>query len=90
MEKKLRLCFLVNKPYLDLEELCELYGFKPKTVYKWTCKDIIPHSKLLSGKLLRFKREEIDKWIDAGEVKTVAEIRKGISNVSKKGGSYGK
>ncbi len=59
---------------VDLERLVELrpiVGTK-STIYKKVSAGTIPHSK--RGKKLYFQLSEIDEWLVAGKVKTVAEM----------------
>lgn len=48
--------------YLTLEDLCTWLKVKPATVYDWVHTGFIPHLKL--GRLLRFERVEIARWLD--------------------------
>ena len=54
----------MNK-YLSVKEVSEYLAIKPPTLYGKVSRKEIPHYKI--GKLVRFKREEIDKWM--GELK---------------------
>lgn len=49
------------KPYLSIEEVCELLDLSKQTVYTMTHKKQIPHIKR-GGKLL-FNRVEIVQWL---------------------------
>lgn len=46
---------------LDLKTFCELYGYRPGTVYKLTSKGEVPFSR--RGKRLFFDRTKIDHWL---------------------------
>lgn len=52
--------------WLTLEELQEYHPDKPAkaTIYGWIHKRSIPYHK--GGKKLRFRRSEIDTWIQSG------------------------
>ena len=50
---------------LTPKELSDLLQVKVSTIYSWTHMEFIPHIKV--GRLLRFKEEEIDKWMKARE-----------------------
>lgn len=43
------------------------------TIYEWVGKKIIPVHK--DGKKLRFKKSEIDEWLDGGRSKTREELQ---------------
>jgi excisionase family DNA binding protein len=47
----------------DLPGLCDYLKVTPKWVYEQTHLKTIPHIKL-SGKVLRFKKRAIDKWLE--------------------------
>jgi excisionase family DNA binding protein len=47
---------------LDVQGLCSYLKVAPKWVYEQTHLKAIPHYKL-TGKALRFRRTEIDKWL---------------------------
>ncbi len=51
------------KPYLSLDEVCDLTQLSRSTIYQYTFGKKIPHIKK-SGKLL-FNRQEITAWLDA-------------------------
>jgi excisionase family DNA binding protein len=57
----------------DLTEVCEYLRVTKKWIYDRTRLDNIPHSKL--GGRLRFRKRDIDKWVDelaAGKVRPAA------------------
>lgn len=47
---------------LTPQQIAEILGVKPSTIYQWTHQGFIPHVKL--GRLVRFKEAEIAKWVD--------------------------
>jgi predicted DNA-binding transcriptional regulator AlpA len=54
---------------LSVEELAGYLGISPRTIYNRSYKRTsrpFPVSPKRLGKLIRFDRLEIDKWIDAG------------------------
>ena len=51
---------------LTPDEVCDLLSISKKTLYGWTSRHEIPFIKL--GRLLRFRREEIDQWLKDSEV----------------------
>jgi len=44
------------------EDVADLLGVKVGTIYQWTHQDYIPHVKL--GRLVRFRIQDIDRWLD--------------------------
>jgi excisionase family DNA binding protein len=52
-----------EKEFLSIDELCELTGLKKATIYAKRTKREIPAYKF--GRELRFKRSEVEDWIDA-------------------------
>ena len=63
-----------DKNILTVEGLMDYTGFSRKQIYKLTSTRRIPHYKP-SGRKLFFKKDEIDKWITQGRVKTQTELR---------------
>jgi excisionase family DNA binding protein len=59
--------------WLTLEDLQSYHPDKPAkaTIYGWIHKGSIPYHK--GGKKLRFRKSEIDAWIDAGSRKVKRE-----------------
>ena len=53
--------------YLTIRDLSEHLQVSVSTIYKWTSKNQIPFFKL--GGSLRFKKDEIDKWVQKYEYK---------------------
>ena len=49
--------------YMDIGELSAYLHIKRSTLYAWVGEDRIPHVKL--GRLIRFRRDEIDQWIES-------------------------
>ena len=52
---------------MSIEQVAVYLGLSPHTVYKFVSQRRIPHVKL--GKLVKFDRIEIDKWIGSQAVK---------------------
>jgi excisionase family DNA binding protein len=50
----------VDKAFLTIEEVSQYPGIKASTLYAWVSE--IPHYKI--GHLLRFRKEDIDKWME--------------------------
>ena len=51
---------------LTPDDVCDLLSISKKTLYGWTSRHEVPFIKL--GRLLRFRREEIDLWLQESEV----------------------
>ena len=49
------------KHFLSIKELSEYIGIKPKTLYSWVSKGVIPHYRIMG--LVRFNKREIVKWL---------------------------
>lgn len=60
--------------YFSLPELCAYLPDKParQTVYGWVHKNHIPFQK--GSKKLRFKKSEIDAWLEQGGNKTLSQF----------------
>jgi excisionase family DNA binding protein len=56
----------------DVPGLCEYLKVTPKWVYEQTHLKAIPYYKL-SNKALRFKRSEVDKWMERLRTPAIAE-----------------
>lgn len=53
----------MEKELLTVEELSDRLSVKPSTLYSWVASGQIPHLRL-SRRLIRFKKEEIDQWLE--------------------------
>lgn len=60
---------LSNKPVLTLEEASAYTGLSTSSIYKLTSTQEIPHYKP-RGKMLYFKRDELDAWLLQHRVRT--------------------
>jgi excisionase family DNA binding protein len=47
---------------LNVKEVSQTLNVKPSTIYDWVSIGFIPHYKF--GKLVRFKENEISKWME--------------------------
>ena len=55
-----------NDNYIGIEEAAEYLGIKTVTLRNWLRKDSnIPAHKI--GKLWKFKKTELDEWVNSGE-----------------------
>ena len=52
---------MIERRYLNVNELSEYVGIPKSTLYAWVCWKRIPYAKL--GKHLRFDLHQIDDWI---------------------------
>jgi len=50
------------KKLLTRDEVAEMLGVKPSTIYQWTHEGFIPHVKIRN--LVRFRQNDIDKWLE--------------------------
>ena len=74
----------MEKGFWNVEEVSTYLSVKPSTIYQWARVGGIPHFRL--GKMLRFKKQEIDLWIENCRGKPIdpakkgREILKGVKN----------
>lgn len=54
--------------YIGIDEAAEYLGVKTSTIRAWIKSKKMPHHRI-GGKLLKFKRKEIDEWIRNEESK---------------------
>lgn len=54
-----------------LEECAEYLRIAPQTLRNWVCAKKIPYTKV-NNKILLFRRETIDAWLQAQEVKDIS------------------
>lgn len=56
----------VNEGYISLEDAAEYLNIKPGTLRKWLKKnEDIPAHQI--GRLWKFKRSELDDWVQSGK-----------------------
>ncbi len=70
---------LSSKNSLTAEEAAAYLGLKVSYLYKLTSTQEIPHYKP-RGKMLYFKRDELDAWSLQNRIKTTDEIDKEAAN----------
>lgn len=58
--------------WLTVEQFASEYGYSLKQVYTFTRNNVIPHYKP-SGRLIKFKRTEVDEWVERGRIKSKSE-----------------
>lgn len=52
--------------WLTVRQLSEYLNIKPKTIYSLVSRRTIPHYKI--GKLVKFKQDEVDNWMNTKRV----------------------
>ena len=67
--------------YLTLNELADYIKVSKSTAYKWCSNGQIPYIK--TGKLLLFKKEDIDKWLERSTVPSKDQVDNNISKLLK-------
>jgi excisionase family DNA binding protein len=65
----------MEKALWTVEEVSTYLSVKPSTIYQWAKDGGIPHFRL--GKVLRFKKAEIDTWIENCRAKPIDPAKKG-------------
>ena len=56
------------REWLNVEQVAAYLKCRPKTIYNYVSKGIIPHNK--KAGLLRFRKDRIDAWMDTGQIET--------------------
>jgi excisionase family DNA binding protein len=67
--------------YLTLDELKDYIKMSKSTIYKWCSNGQIPYIK--TGKLLLFKKDAIDLWLEQFNVPTKLQVGQNISKLLK-------
>jgi len=75
---------IYKKEILTLDEAVEYIRVSKSFLYKLTSKGKISHSKP-SGKLVFFKRADLDKWMLSNKSETVNELESQVNNYLKRG-----
>lgn len=57
--------------WLSVDEVAAYLGVKRDTIYKWIERKQMPAKKV--GRLWKFKKEQIDEWVNAGEASEDAD-----------------
>lgn len=58
----------INDRWLSVDEICKYLGISKDTVYKWIDKHGMPAHRM--GRLWKFKKGQVDKWVEAGGAAT--------------------
>ena len=56
---------MTNDRWFSVEEIAAYLGVKRDTLYKWIDRKNMPAHKV--GRLWKFRKEEVDKWIRMGK-----------------------
>lgn len=75
--------YLLQKEILSLQEACIYLCFSQSYMYKLTSSRKIPHYSPL-GKLIFFKRTELEEWVFKNRRSTLEEINEEASSFLKK------
>jgi excisionase family DNA binding protein len=54
----------IEDRWLSMSEICRYLGVGKDTVYKWIDRNDMPAHRM--GRLWKFKKDEVDKWVKAG------------------------
>ncbi|WP_415718967.1 helix-turn-helix domain-containing protein [Maridesulfovibrio sp.] len=54
----------INDRWLSVDEICKYLGIGKDTVYKWIDKHGMPAHRM--GRLWKFKKGQVDAWVEAG------------------------
>ena len=54
----------IEDRWLSVEEICKYLGVSKDTVYRWIDKHSMPAHRM--GRLWKFKRIQVDAWVEAG------------------------
>lgn len=74
-----------SKEVLTSEEAARYMGISRSYLYKLTCRREVPHYKP-AGKVIYFKRAELEQWLQNNRVATVNEARGQAEAYCKRGG----
>ena len=62
---------IINDNYISIDEAAEYLGIKTVTLRNWIKKDeSLPAHKI--GKLWKFKRSELDAWVQSGKSASIS------------------
>lgn len=62
-----------HKPWLTVHECATYLGLKPSSIYQMVAERRILCYKIPNSQALRFKRSELDSWLESGRVETVSQ-----------------
>ena len=81
---EIRDLLLLQKEIFTISEVCSYTGFEKSYIYKLTSSRKIPHFKSPGGKIVFFKRVEINDWLTQIKVKTIDEINSEVTRATTK------
>lgn len=58
----------IDDRWLSVDEICKYLGIGKDTVYKWIDKHGMPAHRM--GRLWKFKKEQVDAWVESGGAAT--------------------
>jgi excisionase family DNA binding protein len=61
----------IDDRWLSVDEICKYLGIGKDTVYKWIDKHGMPAHRM--GRLWKFKKDQVDKWVESGGATDKAE-----------------
>jgi len=64
--------------WLSVDEIAAHLGIKRDTVYRWIDRYGMPAHRI--GRLWKFKKEQVDEWVEAGGAAAPAETDKSARN----------
>ena len=67
-----------RKDLITIEEAASFLNLSKPTIYRLVSERNIPHNK--KGKRLYFSKERLTEWVEEGEVRTQAQIKKEVNN----------
>lgn len=67
--------------FLNLKEVAVYLRMSKSSIYKWCSNGQIPYIK--TGKVLLFKKEAIDSWLDQFNVPTKEQVGQNITKLLK-------
>ena len=77
---------LINKHFLSFKEALKYLNVSDSFLYKMTSARKITFFKP-SGKLIYFKKEDLDKWLLQNKIKSVEETEQDLNNQLKNRGN---
>lgn len=60
--------------YIGYKQLAEMLGVKVATIYSWVSRRVVPYVRV-GPRVVRFRRADIDKWLEERSVSPVGSAR---------------
>lgn len=67
--------------WLSVDEICKYLGVSSDTVYRWIDRFAMPAHRM--GRLWKFKKDQVDAWIEAGGA-SADSLKEDVNKDSKK------